>query len=131
MTKEAYIIDDDRIYQYSFEKILSIVDAEIDCRIFQNGEEAYQHCKNLINSQGSFPQIIFLDLNMPVMDGWDFLDELATLDEKLLEHTNIYIVSSSIDEYDINKAKEYKMVEDYLVKPVSKAKLEELIALNF
>lgn len=129
--KTVYIVDDDRIYQFSFEKILGLIDPEINCRVFKNGEEAINHCKAMLHEQTECPKIIFLDLNMPVMDGWDFLDELKVLNSELTKRTSIYIVSSSIDDQDINKAKEYDIVKEYLVKPVNRDKLAEIIASTF
>jgi len=129
--KTVYIIDDDRIYQFSFEKILGLIDPEIECRVFKNGEEAINHCKEMMQSRTECPKIIFLDLNMPVMDGWDFLDELKVLNSEITRSTSIYIVSSSKDDQDINKAKEYEIVKEYLVKPVNREKLAELVAKTF
>lgn len=129
--KEVYIIDDDRIYQFSFEKILKLIDDTVQCRVFKNGEEAIEHCRDIIQTAQPCPKVIFLDLNMPVMDGWDFLEELEKLNPNLNQSTAIYIVSSSIDDQDIQRAKEYQIVEEYLIKPVNREKIASLLDKAF
>lgn len=65
---------------------------------------------------------------MPVMDGWDFLDEFVALEYEKMANVQVYIVSSSVHEEDRSKAKEYSVVKDYLVKPVDRQIIEELVA---
>lgn len=125
--KSVYIIDDDPIYQFSFKSFLSLIDADIKIEIFSNGEEAYEHCKALVASKSDCPDIVFLDLNMPVMDGWNYLDEMMQLEYEKMQDVSIYIVSSSVHEEDMEKAKHYSLVKDYLVKPVDRAKIEEVL----
>ena len=72
-------------------------------------------------------EIIFLDINMPIMDGWQFLEEYIKLNPKIGKKIVIYICSSSISPDDINKAKEISAVTDYIIKPVSKDMLAEIL----
>ena len=71
--------------------------------------------------------VLFLDINMPVMDGWQFLDKFAKLDERIKERVKIYILSSSVDKRDIQRAKENKYVKHYLVKPLTKETIRLVI----
>jgi len=74
-----------------------------------------------------YPQLIFLDLNMPVMGGWEFLDHFAKEEYRaLFKDCKVIVLSSTIDPDDINKAKTYPMVLDFLSKPISKEMLENL-----
>ncbi|MET6991761.1 hypothetical protein [Sediminicola arcticus] len=69
----------------------------------------------MLKAKKSLPEVIFLDLNMPVIDGWEFLDEFAKLD--IPEKIDIYVVGSSLDIRDKEKLKEYDMVINMISKP--------------
>lgn len=104
----------------------------LDFLIYKNGKEAFDDLIPKLKLDTDLPDVILLDLNMPIMDGWQFLDELIKIPN--MKSIPIYIVSSSVDSRDIDKAKTYKIVNNYIVKPFSVAKiqalLEELIAMN-
>jgi CheY-like chemotaxis protein len=92
-----------------------------------NGLEALDYFKMLKNnSLEKAPQIIFLDLNMPVMGGWEFLDCFSTEEYSDFNSTKIIILSSTIDPEDLEKSKKYPMVINFLSKPISKEMLEYL-----
>jgi len=94
-----------------------------------NGEEALRYFNTLKsltddNKSTTYPQLIFLDLNMPVMGGWGFLDCFNTEDYSDFNASKVIILSSTIDPEDLEKSKKYPMVIDFLSKPVSKEMLE-------
>ncbi len=98
----------------------------------QNGEEALNYFDELkLNTLGSdigrYPQLILLDLNMPVMGGWEFLDDFSK-DEyaSVFKDTKVIVLSSTIDPRDIEKSKTYPMVIDFMSKPITKEMLEDL-----
>ncbi|ETN96545.1 response regulator [Zhouia amylolytica AD3] len=93
--------------------------------VFQNGEEALTNLKPIVLSGESVPDVILLDLNMPIMDGWEFLDNFIKLEAK--RKILIYIVSSSIDPADIIKAKSYKGLNNFIVKPITREVLSEIM----
>jgi CheY-like chemotaxis protein len=70
------------------------------------------------------PQLIFLDLNMPIMGGWEFLNSFNTGEYSDFHDISVIILSSTIDPEDLEKAKKYPMVIDFLSKPISKEMLE-------
>ena len=121
----AWIIDDDKILTYVLQRIMGSVDSFENIEIFQNGKEAINQLCAFKKDRDSLPDIILLDLNMPIMDGWQFLDEFEKIevDKKII----LYIVSSSIDIQDHNKAKNYKTVADFLIKPIGKKQIEQMI----
>lgn len=88
----------------------------------KNGEEALNYFKTINDNEK--PQLIFLDLNMPVMGGWEFLDCFSTTDYSEYNTIKVIILSSTIDPEDLEKAKNYPMVLDFLSKPISKEMLE-------
>lgn len=95
----------------------------------KNGEEALNYFNKLkkTNSESQFektPQLIFLDLNMPVMGGWEFLEHFNTTDYSEYNSIKVIILSSTIDPDDLIKSKKYPMVIDFLSKPISREMLE-------
>ena len=121
------LIDDDRIYQFTAKRILESTGLSKEILVFQNGEEAVIYLQKNSKEEERLPDIIFLDINMPVMDGWQFLEAFQEFCEELIKPVTIYMVSSSVDDYDIRKSKEYKLVSDYVIKPLNRERFEELI----
>ncbi len=121
------LVDDDKVFQLT--TLRTIQSAKLTDRIlqFENGEEALSFLKEHAMETDSLPDYIFLDINMPFVDGWMFLEDFATLKTVLHKDISIYMVSSSIDPKDVNRAKGNKNVQDYIVKPVSREKLIELL----
>lgn len=97
--------------------------SSIDVSSYLNGKLALDALEQALENELTdlLPGVIFLDINMPVMNGWEFLDLLIEKDIKSKLHARIYIVSSSIDKSDFEKAKTYDNVADYLVKPLSRS----------
>ncbi|MDP5229940.1 MAG: response regulator [Cellulophaga sp.] len=112
------IIDDDPIFVYGT-KILLNHNSSFGSSVivYENGKEALDDLTALVKSEEKLPDVIFLDLNMPTMDGWEFLDEFIKLSFK--NRPKIFIVSSSIDQKDIKKARSYEIVQDFIAKPLS------------
>jgi CheY-like chemotaxis protein len=122
----ACIIDDDTIYVNLIKKIIETRKLCENLLIFNNGKQSLDYFEALLEnlSEDKIPEIIFLDLNMPVMDGWEFLKRFTEIKNKFGKVITLYIVSSSINPHDINRAKSLPSVEGYLVKPVNIAELE-------
>lgn len=121
----ACIVDDDPIYIFATKKVMQMADFCNSFLIFHNGKEALDSLVAILSSGAQMPDVILLDLNMPVMDGWQFLDEFVNI--KPPKKITIYIVTSSIDPDDIIRAKAYENVQDYLVKPVTEKSLQEIL----
>ena len=126
--KLACIIDDDEVYINLIKKVIDIKKLSENLLVFKNGREALDYFTAIIENlnQNAFPEIILLDLNMPVMDGWDFLKKFTQISPPTNIKTTLYIVSSSIDPFEIEKAKSFTSVTDYLIKPI---KLDEFEAI--
>lgn len=121
------IIDDDNMYINLLKKIIELKKLCKNLLIFGNGKEALDYFKALVpNLKEKMPEIIFLDINMPVMDGWEFLEEFVKIENTLKSKITIYMVSSSIDPKDYEKAKSFSSVTDYLIKPIEISKVEEI-----
>ena len=90
--KTICIIDDDPIFRFGTKKMMETVLYSIKFLVFKNGKDAYDNLLPQLQLNTNLPDVIFLDLNMPVMDGWQFLDELIKI--PMAENIPIYIVSS-------------------------------------
>lgn len=93
---------------------------------FGDGEEALEFLKENKNDKSKLPDIIFLDINMPIKDG-QFMDEYVKLKSELTKNIIIYMITSSIDSVDKNHAAKYEDITDFIVKPISSETLESLI----
>ena len=122
----ACLVDDDIVYIYGIKKMLKKNPLCKELKVFNNGYEALEYFKDLTYNTENIPDIIILDINMPVMDGWEFLDEFIPLQPKLNKEVVIYMASSSIDNHDIERAKSISVISDYIVKPITEAKLAQL-----
>lgn len=123
----AGIIDDDKIYQLVMKRTIEHTGLIKSVLQFYDGEEAIGYFKEKQEDTAELPELILLDINMPFMNGWQFLDEFIKLNFKNQYKSTIFIVSSSSTTEDINKAKEYSVVSGYQVKPITRAKFEEMV----
>ena len=120
----ACIIDDDPIFVFGLKKMMQLANFCESLMIFRNGEEAMKNLTSIIELGNNIPDVILLDLNMPVMDGWQFLDEFVKIDSHKL--ITIYIVSSSIDPADKDRVKNYLNVSNFIIKPISIENLKNI-----
>lgn len=130
MTNQPHVtialVDDDSIFQLTASRMLKATHQNANILQFGNGDEALRFLQANSESSENLPDIILLDVNMPYVDGWMFLDDYADLKKRLNKNILVYMVSSSIDPSDINRAKANQSVTDYLIKPISR---EQFIAL--
>ena len=122
--KIACIIDDDPIFVLGTKRLFEINEFAKEIRVYKNGEEALNALKETLRNGMDLPCIIFLDINMPVMDGWEFLDAFGELEGS--RNSVIYMLSSSVDPSDADRARSYSLVRDYLTKPLNQEKLDDL-----
>lgn len=124
----ACIIDDDGIYINLVKKIIETKKLCKNLLIFNDGKQSIDYFETLLQnlSVNNIPEIIFLDLNMPVMDGWEFLERFTKIKNRLGKKITLYVVSSSINPTDIDRAKSLEHVTDYLIKPIKIKELEDI-----
>ncbi|SEP42505.1 response regulator [Mucilaginibacter sp. OK283] len=121
------VIDDDDIYTFTIKRIIAKAEVAEKTIFFHNGRVAIDFICNCMEVIANLPDMILLDLNMPVLDGWQFLDEFIKLVPRLGKKILIYIVSSSIDEDDFKRAKEMELVSDFIVKPLNAIDLRNIV----
>lgn len=115
-----YLIDDDEIQNLINTRVISVVSDGIEVKAFTSAENALA---NLKSKQDGLPDMIFLDINMPKMNGWDFLDAYESEENKV----KVYMLSSSINNKDIQKSETYDIVNGFICKPLVVEKLAEIL----
>ena len=123
------LIDDDEIVKFIESKVIESTNVVNRIKTFSNGEEAINFLKSNSKNLDSLPEIVLLDLNMPVMDGFEFLKKYIMLKPKLGKKITIYVVSSYISPTDTERINRISEVTDYIVKPITKEKFEKATAI--
>lgn len=126
---DVFVVDDDKIFHFIIKKLLVHNNINVIPKFFENGLQAIEGIKTKLNKGENPPDLILLDINMPILDGWQFLEEFKAIKDKLSKEIIIYIVSSSDDSTDKNKAKNYQSeVKNYYLKPMTADDLKEIFS---
>ncbi|MDB5246941.1 MAG: nitrogen regulation protein [Segetibacter sp.] len=121
------LIDDDSIYQFTAKRIIELLNPLQKVLIFSNGKEAIDYFVQNTSGKNELPDVIFLDINMPVMNGWEFLEAYDVVKTGLRKTITIYMVSSSVDEKDKIRSKTFEDVKDFIVKPIHQQVMHDII----
>ncbi len=112
------VIDDDPITVFGIKKMLNLLEVSETIKTYANGKEAIDDIKDMLEKNEAIPEVIFLDINMPIMDGWQFLEEFITL--PLPNRIRINILTSSIDPADHQNWLYYKEKTHHLIEYINK-----------
>jgi PAS domain S-box-containing protein len=119
--EDVWLVDDDQVIAYITERLLRNVDPTVKITSFLSAKMALEKLRIAENT----PDLLLLDINMPGINGWEFLDELRNMHR----YVNVYMYSSSIDPEDVKKARSYPMVRDFLSKPVDSSVLRRILEM--
>jgi CheY-like chemotaxis protein len=115
----VYVVENDRISSVITELIVkkNLFGGEVRC--YTNGQRAFEELSLALQQGDALPDLVILDLDMPLMDGWEFLDALTKLD--LPHRIRVFVLTSSIQEEDRDRALDYKQVAGFFTKPLKNA----------
>jgi CheY-like chemotaxis protein len=126
MKKNILLIDDDYIFNFLTRTVIVKMGFADDIKVALNGQEALDLISEHQKRSGCLPDFIFLDLNMPIMSGFEFLEIFRNMDFEGKEKIQIAIVSSSSDIGDIEKAHSYG-IRHFIAKPISEKAINDFI----
>jgi len=122
------LVDDDEINNFISIKLIRKAVDNADIKACLNGRFAIDELSEIQKQDPSkLPDYILLDINMPIMNGWEFLDEYKRLNIDPLGKSKIFIISSSVFSNDISKARSYPLVRNFVSKPLSVEKIKEML----
>jgi len=123
----ACVIDDDSIARLMSEIMIFNYKIAKKTITFENGKAALDYFKLFKDKPDMLPELILLDINMPVLNGWGFIERFARLAPDLSRKVVIYLVSASIDPHDHQRATALELVSGFIIKPVNKTALEQVV----
>ncbi len=125
---EFIIIDDDAINNTLCRKIIEKTYTDTEISDFEDAQEGYNYIVSKYSKkQDNSKAILLLDITMPVMDAWEFLDMFEQLDDNTKSRVKIHILSSSVHKEDMARAQSNKNVEYYLIKPLTKESIRLMV----
>ncbi len=122
----TFIVDDDKLHHFGMKRMLHHMTVPTKVMQFYNGLQAIEFLEQHKGEEEVLPDVIFLDINMPVMNGWQFLESFIELNLQPEKPITIYIVTSSVDRSEMLKAASYKEITNYIIKPISIQSLESV-----
>jgi CheY-like chemotaxis protein len=131
MSNEPYhilLVDDDDVTNFLSKEMLRLYMASPKIDITLNGQDAIDYLVERAGEPDRLPNLILLDINMPIMDGWDFLAEFDKVKKPGFEKINIIMFTSSVYYEDIDRARTYATVKNIYSKPLDEQKIREIIA---
>lgn len=117
------MIDDDPIFNLIYSRLIVKLNIKVEITTHLDGEDGLNYLQSKLGKNHQF--ILFLDINMPIMDGWDFLTKIENADI-CKQNMSIYLISSSTDEEDFQKASKFKSVKKMLSKPLLMETIKEI-----
>lgn len=121
------VIDDDMVYRFALRCLLETWDLANNFTEFTDGSDAFEFIKSNASNSSTLPDVVFLDINMPVMNGFNFLDEYAKIKSTLTKDIRIYLVSASIADETRRRAQSHPMVNGFIIKPMPVDALQEIM----
>jgi CheY-like chemotaxis protein len=129
MIKKILLIDDDEVTNYINKRVIQTALPGVEICVALNGSEALTIINDHLKEGKDLFDVMMVDISMPVMDGWEFIKVLSGNDYEAYHHRNIVMLTSSVFDDDIMKAKEFKVIKAFHSKPLDNDKVKDI--LNF
>ncbi|GAB2540591.1 response regulator [Rufibacter soli] len=118
--RKVFLIDDDEIHNFLCESVIRSQHFADTINSYLWAEDALENLNQLVKeTPQEFPDIIFLDINMPGMDGWEFIEEYQKFPEEVTKRCLLFVLSSAVDKNDILHARNLSEVNDFFSKPLT------------
>jgi CheY-like chemotaxis protein len=132
---KVMLLDDDEVNNFICSSIIQKCIPESRVISFLNGKQGLDYLESLLGKNDyNLPDLIFLDINMPVMNGWEFLDRYKKIANRFSKKIVLMMLTASVSDKDVSKAKTYDIVDDYITKPLKQDELtkvrEDILARN-
>lgn len=124
--EKVCIIDDDSIFIYGAKRLMKETNFCENLTVFNNGQDALESFHDILKAGEELPFILFLDINMPIMTGWEFLDSFIEIVGRTNATVSVYIMSSSVDPRDLDQVLNYPIVKGYILKPLTPKDLQKI-----
>lgn len=120
------LVDDDDATNFIHKYVIEEAEFAKNIKVVENGQEALDYLKSNNDSGYERPNLIFLDINMPVMDGWEFLEHYKQLDKELQGHIMVVMITTSLNPDDKQHAESLGIIDHFMSKPLTVDMLKEL-----
>ncbi len=125
------LIDDDKATNFFNERVVTKHEGFQQVYTVQSGLAALEYLNAVENNAATKPDLIFLDINMPAMNGWEFLIEFSKLDQRLTEGIKVILLSTSSNPDDVRESAKNHSVDDFINKPLSLNLLDNVLRDHF
>jgi len=125
----VFVVDDDKVHHFIIKKLLEKNNIQVNPSFFENGHDALSDLKAKLNESENLPDLILLDINMPILDGWQFLEEFKEIKKSISKDITICVVSSSEGYFNADKLEQFKsLIAEYYVKPMTNDVIKTIFA---
>lgn len=128
--KNVMLVDDDYATNYLHQLFLEESGRVENVLVAKSADEALAILKEGFET-GQVPEIIFLDINLPAKNGWEFIDEYSEIVGEVSNNSKVIMLSTSENPRDMEKSKEYKLIKEYRIKPLSVPIINEIVDKYF